>query len=1242
MFTVFVAIATLLLIGAVCLSVGAKDVAVAAEGEPAPATSDVINLSDINNLYWGIDITVGGGEPTNSNLRDGRVYTYMYRNSAGEYERYFSVVKLASHPDPDTVATDWQLINAPDVKLSIVRARSSDVNVEYKLVLKGKAVETMQVKVDYEQPDGYNRSAIKIGSYKAQAVLTAPDDKTFTLSESAREENNDGRGMTIKISSDGKSATITKVWYVAKFDNALLNSDESIKAGKEIEFTIPSWKFGEYKEIKYPWLFHGDGWLKGSELDANYDVKFDGKSILSPTTPGESWDPADSNQTNDIVKFELRKDGVSLTGSGAVDADRSVVRSQWSLYFNKYMPAGNYQLIFYVKTIQLTSHKHWWDGTSHTVQADDVNATEEYQGFTRTFNFSVLPGDLKITNSATLGNSKSTSVKVDIDDIGSAKGYDAVFPFIGDKVNYNMEDLITLDDILAEKEGSSYWRDHASDYFEKEPHLEYNLHRMSSADYYLSDNKSIWGDYINAPDNYTVYYMAKMKNYASFPAMDNRYVYNYHVTVYQIISNPTLQSDTLTYTGGLQSVTPVSVDPGTGTTQAVGDTALYDWSGHTATEPGEYTVTFTFNVKDIYVWQLYDDGTTRKPEDPDSNRFDPVCHVKWKIDPMPIDAPVIASKTYSGEPQSAGVIIKNNVLANPAEPIYSVSYPSDHQNGMFTDAETYHITLTLNNNQNSQYKRYVWRGDVDPDNDGVITVPFVINPEVNEWHVTPRIRQWAWNGFDRDVNLIECVPMRGTVHYTLSTDEEGNHTVNDALKNFKADNNDSTKFPEEVYEALRILNVGTYYLHARVLDSESRNFTGIKADPYRFEVTKARNTWESSPNIIRWQYGSFDPAVNIISAKPEFGVNVKFAVVVQKSATGNTTLDTCVFGLEELNLNIDGKAQGATVSALEKLDAGKTYYLRAIVEGSNDYTELVQYHEFHIQQARNYWEIVPNIGRWVSGEIPNPPVGKAKYQKEENGCAFVIYKDDGSNEIIYDNINGINNLSSASPGRYRMEAMVEETTNYTAITGTVEFKIFATDRNFWNIVPNIQSWTEGTAHNTPVGLSAFGEIEYSYYLRSEFDANGLNAKKLDGIPSVAGDYVMVAKAVSDVHEDMIASVKFSIYKDTTVKPVTYLGIIGALAGIIVLTVLIFIIVMAVQRKKFKKALETGFNPAPVHDDDEDADMDDVNDGDDYGVENEEISEAELFAKHMDDGQNVVDVDDIQESAEPAIEPTFID
>lgn len=1239
MFTVFVAIATLLLIGAVCLSVGAKDVAVAAEGEPTPVASDVINLSDENNLYWTISVNVAGStEPSTSHLRDGRINRYSYRDASGEYQEYFSVVKLDRHPDPDTVATNWRLDFTDDVRLSIVRARSGEAN--YKIGLAGAAMENVD-KVEYVESTDYTVTATEVGIYRAQVKLTATEDKTFSLTESVR-ATLDQRGMTIEIDPPtGKTATITKVWYVAKFDNALLNGEESIKAGKEIEFTIPSWKFGEYKDIKYPWLFHGDGALKSDvTLDANYNVKVGEDSIIDTISGNRvlnsGWDPRNSTQTNDIVTFALLREGDNGNYSvitGGTGDHKDVVRSQWSLYFNKYMPAGNYQLIFYVKTIQLTSHKHWWDGTSHTVQAGDVNATEEYQGFTRTFNFSVLPGDLTITNPMAFGNSKSTSVKVDIDNDIIKNGYGSVFSF-GSSAEYN-SNLITKTQVKND-EADSYWKTNVDTYFEDEPHLEYNLHRMSSADYYLATDNTTWAHYINAPDTYTVYYMAKMKNYASFPAMDNtRYEYNYHVTVYQIISNPKLQSDTLTYTGGLQSVTPVSAD--TGNVQAVGDTALYDWSGHTETEPGEYTVTFRFNDEGIYKWQLDDNGATRGDDD-----FDPVCHVKWKIDPMPIDAPVIASKTYSGDPQSAGVIIKNNVLANPAEPIYSVSYPSDHPNGMFTDAETYQITLTLNNNQNSQYKRYVWRGDVDPDKDGVITVPFVINPENNEWHVTPRIRQWAWNGFNRDVNLIECVPMRGTVHYTLSTDVAGNNTVNDALKNFKADNNDSTKFPDEVYEALRILNAGTYYLHAKVLDSESRNFTGIVAEPYRFEVTKARNTWDSSPNIIRWQYGAFDPAVNIISAKPEFGVNVKFAVVVQKSATGNTTLDTCVFGLEELNLNIDGKAQGATVSALEKLEAGKTYYLRAIVDGTDDYTQLVQYHEFHIQQARNYWEIVPNIGRWVSGEIPNPPVGKAKYQKEENGCAFVIYKDDGSNEIVYDNINGINTLSSASPGKYRMEAMVEETTNYTAITGTVEFKIFATDRNFWNIVPNIQSWMEGTAHNTPVGLSAFGEIEYSYYLRSEYESNGLNAKKLDGIPSVAGDYVMVAKAVSDAHEDMIASVKFSVYEDTTVKPVTYLGIIGALAGIIVLTVLIFIIVMAVQRKKFKKALETGFNPAPVHDDDEDADMDDVNDGDDYGVEDEEISEAELFAKHMDDGQNVVDVDDIQESAEPAIEPTFID
>lgn len=1218
-FSIIVAVAMLFIVGAIFAFCGGSDIASAADD--GIRDTNVINLSDTNTVHWAISID---NWASSSNLRDGRIYIYSYLDSSNAYKEYFSVVKLDNPPASLSSVTNWNLSFMDDVKLSIVRARS-DENVNYEIGLFGSAKDNNDIDIAYptkdegDTVDKYTRSATAVGMYRAKAVLTAKNGKKFSLSESSRATLSE-RGIEVEINSDGTIATMIKVWYVAQFDNALLNGGESVKAGTEVEFTIPSWKFGEYKVIEYPWLYHGDGALNEKvELSNDYNV-------LAEVNPGTgyqsivqeisrqkglipAWDPRESRETqkNDLITFDLRRQNDNGDSVSFTNIAEKALRSDWSYYINGYMPAGNYELVIHVKTIQLTTHKHWWDGTEHVVDASNPAATEEFQGFNRTFNFSVLPGDLTITNNSDI--SRTDAQKVDIDTI-KTDGFAPVFAYSENKFTYSYK--IGIDEVKA---SATYWAEHVDDYFEKKPHLEYNLYRMQNDKYFTADSTNNWMQYITSPDTYVVYYMAKMKNYASYPSMENRRDYNYQVIVYRNVAKPSLNRKELVYTGGELSVAPKDTSER--------DTRLYDWTGNSAINAGDYTVTFTLNDSKHYKWLGNDD-------------FTPTHTENWTIKPAQIAVPEVPERTYSGNPQKPLIPVQLNQVTGLA--IYSISYPSEFANERVTNAGTYSITLTLNNTET--VKNYEWSSG-DDDKDGSVTVVFKMNPETNRWKISPRITQWEWNGYKKDVNIIECEPMHGTVNYFVSFDREGNRKVS-GLENF-------TTVDQNISDALAKLDSGSYYLHASVTAPERANYTNLSAEPVKFDVSVARNFWKTSPNIIRWKYGSFDASVNLIQAIPNFGTGVTFSII---SNRGNSIEnDACVLGLETLYLNSEGEAQGATAVELAKLECGKTYWLRAIVNRTpynNDahnplynYTEMIQYVEFHIQQSNNYWTTVPNIERWVSGEDPKLPIGEPMW----GDPAFVIFKGE-TDQIVYDSKNNVNTLADAQPGWYRLEATVAGNANYTSLSGEMRFKIFSTDRNFWNIVPNIQGWTEGGAHNAPVGKSAFGEITYTYYTRADFEDNGVNARKLDGIPTVAGDYVMVATAVSDAHEDLVAAVKFTIYKDVSVTAKTYLTIIGVFSGVIVVGIVLSSIIIVKQRKKFKKLASA--NSDAKFDVESNAYEEPSFDGsDDSDIMNEDMSEAEAFARHMDDGENVVEVDAESDGEDghddtPAIEPTFID
>ena len=92
------------------------------------------------------------------------------------------------------------------------------------------------------------------------------------------------------------------------------------------------------------------------------------------------------------------------------------------------------------------------------------------------------------------------------------------------------------------------------------------------------------------------------------------------------------------------------------------------------------------------------------------------------------------------------------------------------------------------------------------------------------------------------------------------------------------------------------------------------------------------------------------------------------------------------------------------------------------------------------------------------------------------------------------------------------------------------FEIFPTDYetmvNYWDVLPNIQSWTFGEQPSVPVGAAHFGRVVFRYRLRDEADH-----KATETVPTAPGKYTMIVNALPEgVHRGLTAKVDFEIYE----------------------------------------------------------------------------------------------------------------
>ena len=236
-----------------------------------------IDLS--KDYYWTLN---GLTDNDNlSDLRDG----YVYKDADNNY-LYFE----------QAVDTTGLTLVADNVKWSIVRYRNTEVTIR----LNGGNIPTIAGTSDSRAAVNYtNNTASDMGEYTATAEIILNDKVNYVYKVS--ETDYTDRGMTINVADGGKSATITKKWYIAQINNGLVDPEDSTT---------------EYGGI--------DGWTFGGECTAKAPVLEVGGT--------------------ELITFDL----YFGTGNDAKEIAKEIVYGDFGKYINNSMPANSYSLVVHV------------------------------------------------------------------------------------------------------------------------------------------------------------------------------------------------------------------------------------------------------------------------------------------------------------------------------------------------------------------------------------------------------------------------------------------------------------------------------------------------------------------------------------------------------------------------------------------------------------------------------------------------------------------------------------------------------------------------------------------------------------------------------------------------------------------------------------------------------------------------------------------------------------------------------
>ncbi|WP_049945605.1 MBG domain-containing protein [Candidatus Stoquefichus massiliensis] len=204
-------------------------------------------------------------------------------------------------------------------------------------------------------------------------------------------------------------------------------------------------------------------------------------------------------------------------------------------------------------------------------------------------------------------------------------------------------------------------------------------------------------------------------------------------------------------------------------------------------------------------------------------------------------------------------------------------------------------------------------------------------------------------------------------------------------------------------QTLKVHNSG-YKARLRV-DDRNYNYTimdGYNSKEHYVEktlsvtVAQATNGWIDEPVINDWIYGE----------------------------TANTPTATAQYG--EVKYTYSDSESGTFIDSVPT-NTG-TWYVKASISATDDYTGLNQIVEFKIKQAENSWIDAPIINDWTYGETANTPTATAQY-----GEVKYAYSDSREGRFT--------DTVPTNAGTWYVKASVAETNNYKGLEAVKEFRI---------------------------------------------------------------------------------------------------------------------------------------------------------------------------------------------------------
>lgn len=278
-----------------------------------PVTVDRKGIEFPDDVTW---------QSSGNNLTGGNVYIY---GKDADRKYFYSM--------PREIPAGYTLLTVLPVAHSIVRYKNSDVTLSvndtgklYTAVYEGMTFNGAAV------ADGEN-TAGEVGRYEAKALLNAVSDYRF-LRGGEMIVDNSLDGIKVVISDDGKSAMVTKVWYMLDLGNALLGFDDNA-------YNIAGWRYKEASQAEAPVVKYTD------------------------------------ENTYSHMQFMLVKDGTNPIRDNSATPEGWLAIDRFDRFVNASMPAGNYALTFKVPDVM------------------GVGGEVDYSEFTETYNFTVLPAQFQ-------------------------------------------------------------------------------------------------------------------------------------------------------------------------------------------------------------------------------------------------------------------------------------------------------------------------------------------------------------------------------------------------------------------------------------------------------------------------------------------------------------------------------------------------------------------------------------------------------------------------------------------------------------------------------------------------------------------------------------------------------------------------------------------------------------------------------------------------------------------------------